>query len=166
VDSKTIKRYLSENVEISKIEAGPKLELVAQYKQDVIKLVKQFPQLSLTALRVKCKKQNIFLYRHDKKWLLNKLPSKQKKLQSTQIVDWSNLDQEYVAEIKKLYKELLKLEKTVRITMSLIGKWLGILANIERHLDKLPKTKKLISDIIESVQKFQLRCYCKVIDKM
>lgn len=97
---------------------------------------------------------------------MNVLPSKQKKKQSTKTVDWSKRDQEYVAKIKKLNKELLEVDKPVRITMSLIGKQLGILANLERHLDKLPKTKKLLSDIIESVQQFQIRRCCKVIDQM
>ena len=47
---------------------------------------------------------------------MNLLPTKQKKQQPTKIVDWSKRDQEYVAEIKKLYKELLELVKSVRIT--------------------------------------------------
>ncbi|WP_264196172.1 TnsD family Tn7-like transposition protein [Metabacillus niabensis] len=93
-------------------------------------------------------------------------PSSQKKQQPTKIVDWSKRDQEYVVKIKRLYKELLKLEKSVRITLSLIGRQFGILANLERHLDKLPKTERLLSEITESVQQFQIRRCCIVIDRM
>lgn len=166
VDSKTVKRYLSEDVEISKREVTDNQELVAQYKKDIVSLVKQFPQLSRTAIRSKCEKQYIYLYRHDKDWLMDRLPSKQKKQEPSTIVDWSRRDQEYTAMITKLYKELLGIEKPVRITKSLIGKRIGILANLERHLDKLPKTDRLLLDIIESVQQFQIRRCCKVIDKM
>lgn len=166
VDSKTVKRYLSEDVERSKRDITSKHELVMQYRQDIVKLIRRFPQLSRTALRAKCEKQYTFLYRHDKEWLMGMLPSNQKKQVRTTIVDWSKRDLEYTEKIKKLYKELMELEKPVRITKSLLGKRLGILANLERHLDKLPNTKKLLSDIIESVQEFQIRRCRMVIDNM
>ncbi|MCS1394210.1 hypothetical protein [Lysinibacillus boronitolerans] len=40
------------------------------------------------------------------------------------------------------------------------------MANLERHLDKLPNTEKLLSEITESVQQFQIRRCCIVIDQM
>ncbi|MFY3791814.1 TnsD family transposase [Ureibacillus sp. MALMAid1270] len=166
VDSKTAKRYLSKDVEISKREVTDNQELLAQYKQDIVKLVREFPQLSHTGIRSKCEKQYIYLYRHDKDWLIDILPSKQKKHEPSTIVDWSKRDQEYSVRIRKLYKELLELEKPVRITKSIIGNILGILANLESHLDKLPKTEMLILEITESVQQFQIRRCCKVIDNM
>ncbi|WP_369126511.1 hypothetical protein [Virgibacillus profundi] len=43
--------------------------------------------------------------------------------------------------MKQLYKALLALEKPVRVTKSLIGKRLGVLFNIEKYLQQLPKTK-------------------------
>lgn len=166
VDSKTVERYLSKDVEIYKREAAVDQGLTAQYKKDIAELIKQFPQLSRTAIRAKCEKQYIFLYRHDKEWLMDVLPSKQKKLEFTKIVNWIKRDLEYTSKIKKLYKDLIELDMPVRITKSIIGKKLGILANLERHLDKLPKTEKFLSDITESVQQFQIRRCCKVIDIM
>ena len=166
VDSKTVKRYLQNSVEISKEVSEPSQELMAKYKQDIVEIIQEFPQLSRTTLRAKCKKQYIFLYRHDKEWLMDVLPSNQKKLQPTITVDWSKRDQEYVVKIKRIYKDLLELEKPVRITLSLIGRRLGILANLERYLDKLPKTERLLSEITESVQQFQIRRCCIVIDQM
>lgn len=166
VDSKTVKRYLSNGVEVSKEVSEPSQGLVAKYKQDIVEIIQEFPQLSRTTLREKCKKQYIFLYRYDKEWLMDVLPSNQKKQQPIKIVDWSKRDQEYVVKIKRLYKELLELEKPIRITLSFIGRRLGILANLERHIDKLPKTERLLSEITESVQQFQIRRCCKVIDRM
>ncbi|MED3825864.1 TnsD family transposase [Priestia flexa] len=166
VDSKTVKRYLSNGVEVSKEVSEPGQGLMAKYKQDIVEIIQEFPQLSRTSLREKCKKQYIFLYRHDKEWLMDVLPSCQKKQRPTKIVDWSKRDQEYVVKIKRLCKELLELEKPIRITLSFIGRRLGILANLERHTDKLPKTKRLLSEITESVQQFQIRRCCIVIDRM
>ena len=59
MDSKTVKRYLSENVEISKEESVVNQELMAKYKQDIVEVMKQFPQLSRTALQAKFEKQYI-----------------------------------------------------------------------------------------------------------
>ncbi|MBP3971404.1 TnsD family transposase [Bacillus sp. WL1] len=166
VDSKTVKKYLSEDIKINIQSMEINRQLEVQYKQDIIKAINQFPQLNRTELRAKYNKQYAFLYTHNKEWLMEALPSKQRNLQVTKIVDWSKRDQEYVAKIRTLYHELLLLEKSVRITKSLIGKRLGILSNLERHLGKLPKTKKLLNSITESVQQFQIRRCCKVIDGM
>ena len=65
-----------------------------------------------------------------------------------------------------LYKDLLVKERPIRITISAIGKRLGILTNLERHLDKLSQTKELLEEITESVKQFQIRRCCKVIDQM
>lgn len=108
----------------------------------------------------------MFLYRHDKEWLIKNLPIKQKKLESTKTVDWNKRDREYFVKIETLYKELLAKERPIRITISAVGKRLGILANLEGHLDKLSQTKELLEEITESVEQFQIRRCCKVIDQM
>jgi len=82
------------------------------------------------------------------------------------VVDWSKRDDEYYEKVKQLYKELIALEKPIRITNSLIGKRLGILANLDKHIDKIPRTKRLLSDIKESTQQFQIRRCCKIIDRL
>ncbi len=70
-------------------------------------------------------------------------------------------------KIETLYKELLAKERPIRITISAVGKRLGILANLEGHLDKLSQTKELLEEITESVEQFQiLVVVCKVIDQM
>ncbi|MEE6132826.1 TnsD family transposase [Priestia sp. GS2] len=166
VDFKTIKRKLSEGVEISKKEQVVNQALMEEYKQNISDIMNQFPHLSRSSLREKCKKQYIFLYRHDKDWLMNKLPFNKNKLEPTKVVDWVKRDKEYAANIIKQHCELLELEKPIRITMSLIGKRLGILAKLERHLDELPRTKKLLLEITEPVQQFQIRRCCIVIDNM
>lgn len=166
VDSKTVKRYLEGHKIISNQVKMESKALLEQYKNEMIEGIKKFPNLSRTALRERFNKQYMFLYRHDKEWLMKNLPIKQKKLESTKTVDWDKRDREYVVKIKMLYKELLAKERPIRITISAIGKQLGILANLERHLDKLSQTKGLLEEIIESVKQFQIRRCCKVIDQM
>ncbi|MGE7114175.1 TnsD family Tn7-like transposition protein [Lysinibacillus sp. NPDC047702] len=167
VDSKTIKRYLNGNVELKQYEDSGAVEVkLAQYKQELLDGMKLFSHLSQTKLREKFKKQYIYLYRNDKSWLEENLPPKQHKQKPTKSVDWLKRDQQYAKQIKALYHQLLKEKKSVRITTSIIGKRLGNLANIERHLDKLPQTSKLLQEITESVQDFQLRRCYKIIDEL
>ncbi len=165
VDSKTIKRYLAGSVELKQqknsVSAGLKL---TQYKQELLDGIKQFPSLSRTKLKEKFKKQYMYLYRNDKAWLEQYLPVKQHKQKTTKSVDWLKKDQLYVRQIKSFHQQLLKEKKPVRITVSKIGRRLGILANLERHWNKLPKTNKLLKDITESIPEFQLRRCYKVID--
>ena len=92
--------------------------------------------------------------------------SKTDESEPTLPVDWSRRDQQYTRDIQLLYQQLLKEEKPVQITVSKICKGLGILANLERHLDKLPRTKQLLDKITETTQQFQLRRCYKVIDSL
>ncbi|MFA2811723.1 TnsD family transposase [Bacillus mycoides] len=166
VDSKTVKKYLEEHEVGNYPIKTENKALLEEYRNEIIEGIRQFPNLSRTALRERFKKQYIFLYRHDKEWLMEILPIKQKKLDPTKKIDWNKRDREYVVKIKTLYKQLLMKDKPIRITISALGNRLGILANLERHLDKLPRTKKLLEEITESVKQFQIRRCCKVIDQM
>lgn len=94
------------------------------------------------------------------------LPKVQRQNKPTTSVNWSKRDQQYVQRIKRLYLKLIQEPKPIRITKSVLGRRLGILANLERHLDKLPKTNKLLHDITESVPEFQLRRCYKIIDEL
>lgn len=108
----------------------------------------------------------MYLYRHDKEWLFNKLRPIQKHINEVKTVNWNQRDKQYTREIKTLYNQLWMSEKPIRITMSLLGKRLGVLANLERHLDKLPITHSLLKEITENVGQFQVRRCYKIIDKL
>lgn len=167
VDSKTIKRYLTGNVELKLQEDSDSEGLkLMEYKQELLDGIKLFPHLSRTELREKYRKQYMYLYRHDKEWLHENLPVTKQKHKPTISVDWSKRDQQYMRQIKLLHQQLLQEEKPVCITVSKVGKMLRILANLERHADKLPKTKQLLNEITESTQEFQLRRCYKVIDDL
>lgn len=166
VDSKTVKRYLEGHEVVSNQVKMENKALLEQYKNEMIEGIRNLPNLSRTALRERFKKQYVFLYRHDKEWLMKNLPIKQKNLVPTKTVDWDKRDREYIVKIKTIYKDLLAKKRPIRITISAIGKRLGILANLEHHLDKLSQTKGLLEEITESVEQFQIRRCCKVIDQM
>lgn len=164
VDSKTVKKY-TENPSRKSVSTV-KLARLEPYRNDISKIMRTQPQLTRTKIREQLYKQYMYLYRYDKEWLMANLPIQGKCTVPNKIVDWNARDREYVQRIKALHQQLLTMEKPVRITNSLIGKRLGITANLERNLAKLPNTKALLDVITESVQSFQIRRCCKVIDRM
>lgn len=147
------------------INSMNKEELIEKYRIELLKGMKKFPDYSRTELLGKFKKIYRFLSKNDKEWFSSNIPNKQKKVQ-VKTVDWNFRDQEYYAKINVLYAELLALDKPVRITRGIIGRRLNILSNIEKRLViKLPHTNRLLNEITESVQDFQIRRCLKVIDK-
>ncbi|WP_260857632.1 TnsD family Tn7-like transposition protein [Bacillus pumilus] len=166
VDSKTVKKYLSSEIKIEGLSENDIPSMLLIYRKQLLKGMRQYPSYSRTQIRKCFPKEYMYLYRHDKEWLLEQLPIIQEKKNNQALVDWASRDREYCSKVEKLYKELIELDKPVRITISIIGKRLGILSNLEKHLDKLPQTKKLLSETTESTQQFQIRRCCKIIDRI
>lgn len=167
VDSKTVKKYLEQPLkELEQQIVSPFPLELNQYKKEFIKAMRNHPQHSRTQLRKVCQKEYAYLYRYDKEWLFNNLPAIQRHKNDIKVVDWQKRDKEYAMKIKALYEQLQTSKKTIRITLSILGKRLGILANLERHLEKLPRTQRLLEQITETVEEFQIRRCYKVIDEM
>ncbi|MFT9849994.1 TnsD family Tn7-like transposition protein [Aneurinibacillus sp. REN35] len=149
-----------------KADNEPNTDRIERYRSELIEWTRQFPNHSRTQLLEKFGKRYRYLMENDKDWFNANMPAKRRKVQPKQIVDWDSRDREYYKKVKLLYEELLKLEKPVRITRSLIGKRLNILTTIEKRITKLPRTNNLLNEIIESVQEFQIRRCYKAIDQM
>ncbi|MGY1423457.1 TnsD family transposase [Bacillus cereus] len=166
VDSKTVKKYLESDMNVPNAvmdDFSSKLQL---YRERLLRGIRNHPSYSRTQIRKHLPNEYMYLYRQDKEWLFEQLPAKQTKGNPASTVDWKARDQEYLPRIKELYKNLIVLDKPVRITASLIGKRLGILSNLEKYRDKLSKTTRYLEKITESTQQFQIRRCCRIIDCM
>ncbi|WP_232756282.1 TnsD family transposase [Macrococcoides caseolyticum] len=152
VDSKTVKKYLEQpSFKLDQQKVPITVSNLDSYKAEFITIVQKHPQSSRTQLRKTYQKEYMYLYRHDKEWLFSILPAHQKRYNEVKTVDWSKRDKQYTIAIKTLYEQLWASEKPIRITTSLLGKRLGIIANLERHLEQLPITKRLLEQITEIV---------------
>src|SRR5699024_1634086 len=106
VDSKTVKNYLSAGGKKEKIKNKVNSPMLQQYRTQLLEGIQQFPDDSRTQIRERFKREYMYLYRHDKKWLFNNLPINQIKGKPKATVDWESRDCEYYSKIKRLYEEL------------------------------------------------------------
>lgn len=161
VDPQTVKKYsLAEN---SSIEYNTKNSLVLTNnitrKDEWIKLSQQYSQKSVTELRKLKPALYTWLYRHEKAWLL--AHSSQiliKKKSATFRVNWEERDILLCNKVRQEVNAILTADgKPERITVSRVGKRLGVLSLLEKKLNKLPCTREYLSYMIESVQHYQER---------
>ncbi len=132
-------------------------KIIEDYKNKILELINEQPELSRTMLRQLCQKEYMFLYRHDKEWLFTELPVPQKAISKRKSVDWDKRDKEVLSSLKKAYIELIKSEELTRITQSSLGKKINKLALLDKNIDKLPACKVFINKVSETKQQFQLR---------
>lgn len=157
----TVKNYL-----INPPNYKKKLLKLEKYKKQMKELVEKFPEYKRSDLYKIAPKIYDYLRVNDPDWLNEILPPRRKKVQPKQIVNWEERDKEYAELIKNCYDELMRLDKPVRISKTIIGRKLGILANLEKQIEKLPRSKALLDSIIETVREFQYRRCTKIIDEL
>lgn len=139
---------------------------VIKYRKAILNYIRENKGIKRTELRKVLEKEYIYLYRHDSEWLFNNLPSRiEKTIQENKKVNWKERDERYVVLLEKRYKEAINEIEIKRITKGLLGKPLGILDNLEKHLDKLPKTKRYLDEVCETTKDFQIKRCKAVIDK-
>ncbi len=99
-----------------------------------------------------------WLYRNDKAWLQAHAPlSRKPKLQHNR-VDWEKRDLQLAEEVKDAALLLKNLpERPIRVTISEIGREVGQLALIQKHLDKLPLTANTLLEYVEAHEEFAVR---------
>lgn len=175
VDANTVKKYVKklglkvhwenravgEKNSSSNNYAGDKIEETinnTNHRREWIKLMRKFPKKSKTELRQMNKALYTWLYRNDKDWLNKNSPGVVDRPTINNRVDWKERDEEILKQVKKAVAEIKQSnEKPKRITISYIGKIIGRLALLEKHLDKMPKTKEYLNSVAETVEDFQIR---------
>ncbi len=169
VDPNTIKRYVAlldltpawtkNKPQIkSKKVASIEPEEIKQQKRDTwLNLQQKNSELSKTEMRKLTPDVYTWLYRHDRQWLNNNSPKLKQPRALVERVDWNVRDRKILTRAKSAVEQLLKEDKPVRITIGKIGASLGLKALLEKHLDKLPRTKAYLESVKETAEDFQIR---------
>jgi hypothetical protein len=157
-----VSEYLNTTVKI--VDDSETINYIKQnnnYKQELLDYINNYPNMNRTDIRKTLSKQYIWLYRHDKEWLMDNLPTccdmKNVDYKSNQRVNWQERDIQICNVIKEEYEDIIRSDKLIRITRSLIGKRTGFSSMIEKCIDKLPLTNQLLECICESIEAFQIR---------
>ncbi|MBO1513553.1 TnsD family Tn7-like transposition protein [Metabacillus bambusae] len=161
VDVNTVKKYGQ------KLREG-EVELSSEGQNDVINkegfreewldLQKKYPEKSKTELRKDNSRTYAWLYRNDREWLNTNSPKKRQIPTVNNRVDWDKRDEEILKVVKAVVEEILNSDdKPERITISRVGKKIGKLSLLEKHLSKLPQTNEYLLQNTDSVRDFQIR---------
>ena len=129
-----------------------------QHRQSWLDLAKNHPDLSKKEIRQMNQALYAWLYRHDREWLLNQTTTNSQVQSPKPRVDWDARDQQMEVLVEKAVQELHEIPgKPVPINVSRIGKHIGKSALLERHLDKMPRTKTMLEQVVETDEGYQLR---------
>jgi hypothetical protein len=174
-DPKTIKKYTKElkngpskgNIKLTNGQGNPeKLGKIESYRNTILNEISFKTNATRKEIRANCQKEYSYLYKNDRDWLFSNLPlSKERTRIPNFKVDWDKRDSAILKKIKAKHRELLQKEKPVRITKSRLGKELGLLTTLERHLDKLPQISEYLFQHLETIQQFQWRRCTRIIDQ-
>lgn len=160
VDTKTVIshiRLIGNSCLSDKINDGVNEALQTECRQKWLQLIKANPSLSKTALRRIDGTTFSWLYRHDRDWL-NGLNYKAEIITPKSRVDWINRDKEILSVVIKAVNELLNPNlEPQRITIGKIGKVTDLRSLLEKHLKKMPQTKRYIEASIETIEDYQRR---------
>src|SRR5205823_6816032 len=92
-----------------------------------------------------------WLLQNDRDWLNRNRPKPIKRQIVKFSVDWKRRDSEYNALVKQAANRIRTANRRpVRITKTAIGKDLGVVSMFQKHIDKLPLTKRTLTSVIES----------------
>lgn len=175
VDPITIKRQLSKlvlsdtnqpinNCEIKKRDLS-KLE---NYRSRWLTIIEKYPGKSKTELRKIGTAEFAWLYRHDRSWLDENSPKSTKCQKYNELrVDWLQRDQDILKKVDQAIDKIKSRQgKLTRITISSIGKEIGDLCLLQKHLDKIPSTKVFLLKQIETKEDFQIRRVKKAAERL
>jgi hypothetical protein len=133
-------------------------EECSRYRQEWLKAIKNNPNKSKTYLKDNNVALYTWLYRHDKKWLDENSPKKKVGIRKGSLIDWNKRDEECLKLVVEQVKSIRESrEKPERVTVGLIGRKTKKLTLLQKHLDRMPKTKSYLTKNIEAIEDIQIR---------
>lgn len=137
-----------------------KLRLLTLYREQLLSALRLQPGATRTMLRESVKMAYRWLWEHDRDWLAQQLPSRQKPLGSLRHADWAGRDARLAQDVRRAAADLKsKPEKPVRVVKREIARYLE-----EFHLlsdndcvPKLPLTFTTLNEVVETKTDFAIR---------
>jgi hypothetical protein len=99
------------------------------------------------------------LYRYDRFWLrqVNRAQPRADVVKRKPRVDWRRRDLHYLTKLREIRRFLRAHPRSPRQSQTFLLKQLGKLSTLEKKLDRLPRTRRLLERYAESVPEYQVR---------
>ncbi|MDF2800663.1 MAG: hypothetical protein K0S61_566 [Anaerocolumna sp.] len=160
-DKLGMKNYLNTSMDMAYTEKGkPAIKVDSDsYKDVVLNLICENPMITRQEIRLQMNKQYIWLYKNDKKWFDVNMPKNRKPNgnNNNMNVDWKERDEKMLELLKNEYEALMQIDRYSRVNKSMIGRKINLLSLLEKKLDRLPKSKKYLDEILETIEDYQMR---------
>lgn len=159
VDVNTVIKYGQKtSEEVLRYKSNVSQYINESYRKEWLDLQKENPQKRKTELRKMNNRLYTWLYRNDREWLNSNSPIRRQVSNANNRVNWNKRDEEILEAVKDVIDTIMQsTEKPERITIGLVGKKIGKLSLLEKHLNKLPLTNAYLNSEVETVKDFQKR---------
>ena len=128
------------------------------YKAEWLGLQAAHPKAGRTELRALLPDVYAGLYRMDKAWLERHSPESKTVSSPQAKVNWQALDEELAEGVIAVVSHMQnREERPAKITVTSVGRELGRLSILQKHLDKLPKTAEALSQTVDTRESFAVR---------
>jgi hypothetical protein len=119
----------------------------------------EHPHFGVRELRAQAPGLYTWLYRNDQIWLKDQT-SHRKKSENVQPqrVNWEERDSRLAQEVRAAAEYLKSLPgRPTHLTLSAIGREIGRLALLQQHVHRLPRTARVLEEVLETREAFAVR---------
>jgi len=132
--------------------------VLEMYRNEWLMILGENPHKNRTLLSRKFQRVYTWLRRNDSDWLKTNQPPRKTPITPPPRVNWQQRDIELASIVLKTAQRLKSQStKPMRLTIATIARETGHLALIQKHLNKLPATKAILSQWVETREQFALR---------
>lgn len=140
------------------LKEGKKNRKIQEFRERWLKLREDNPDKGANELRLMDINLNDYLLRNDREWLYNHYPPKKKRVSGGAVVDWDKKDEEVLQKVKIAINAINNTTgRPKKITITLIGKKIGMAQFLYSNIDRLSKTKVYIKNSIDTNKSYQIR---------
>ncbi|MFJ7827448.1 TnsD family transposase [Psychrobacillus sp. NPDC096623] len=158
-DIATVKKYvkLKPNDKDNNVSIKEPACIKALKEKEWIELICENPLLTITSIRRLNPALYTWHYRNNIEFLKMNKPKNKVEINPSSRIDWESRDLATLNQVIKVVETLYRLEKPIFVNKTNVGKHISNPSFIEKHLEKLPKTREYLIDNIESRIDFQVR---------
>lgn len=132
-----------------------------KHKKRLARFLVQEPNADQARLQKKLPRSYIHVHRRDKSWLNEHFPQKKRApvmSRKKKMFDWGKRDMEMELKLRAVAEQLKNsLARPIRLTKCGFLAKAGIMSKVYFYLERLPRTKKVLEELIDSDESFNRR---------